>query len=315
MLANFALEICRCRDGWDDDAMIDLALNAIRSHASAHGRVLCAVSGGVDSALCAKLASIAVGNRLTCVFIDTGCFHQDEPERVIHSFMESMGIVVAYVDAKEQFLRSLEGISSPEAKERIASSVLTQVLLRQFSYEPDIHTLVMGTNFNDALYGFSPTAEIDSAKGALELTVLEPIGNLFKNEVRRLARALHLPERIASRQPFPASGLALRVFGEVTEERLGLLRQTDALLTEEIAESGYGKKLWQYYTILLPSPDKPERYTVSIRALQAGSFTATAARLPFDLVERITARILREVPIVSRVVYDFTPSRHYGELE
>ena len=314
LLYNFACRVCGCKPDWDEDSIIDQAVNRIRNVA-AEGRVMCAVSGGVDSAVCAKLASLAVGDRLICVFVDTGLFRLDEPQSVIGGFMDTMGLVVAYVDAKEAFLRTLSGVSGPEDKERIASSLMTQILLKQLIYEPDVHTLIMGTNFNDALYGFSPSGEIDVAKGDADLRVSEPVRNLFKDEVRRLAVALELPASIAERRPFPSSGLALRVMGNVTEERLDVLRAADACFTEEIRQGGYEKRLWQYYATLVEGPDQPGTHAICLRALQAAQGGAYAARLPFDVLERAAERIRSEVHGISRVVYDLTPSAHYGELE
>ncbi|MEG2207763.1 MAG: GMP synthase (glutamine-hydrolyzing), partial [Clostridia bacterium] len=314
LLYNFAVNLCACRADWDEDLIIDHAVAQIRRTAQA-GDVLCAVSGGVDSAVCAKLAQLAVGERLICVFVDTGLFRLDETQSVISGFMDTMGLVVAYVDAKEAFLHALSGVTSAADKERIASSLMTQILLKQLTFAPDIHTLVMGTNLNDVLYGFMPSAQIDEAKGDAELCACEPIRDLFKEEVRRIARALNLPASLAERQPFPASGLALRIMGKVTEERLSVLRAADACFAEEIHNSGFEKRLWQYYASLVETPDQPDSYSICLRALQAGQSVANAARLAFDLLERTTERILREVHGINRVVYDLTPGSHYMDLE
>ncbi len=313
LLYNFAVSVCGVAADWTDEAIIQSAVSRIRE-AAPEGRVLCAVSGGVDSAVCAKLASMAVGDRLMCVFVDTGLFRQDEPERVIHTYMESMGLVVAHVDATDTFLRALNGVSSPSDKERIASQLMTQVLIKQINYDPEIRTIVKGTNFNDQLFGV-PAGENEKEAPLGDLTVCEPINDLFKVEIRRLGTALDLPSVITARQPFPTSGLALRVMSSVDAEKLQLLRTADAIFTEEIRNGGYDRRLWQYYATLTPNPDHPDTFAVILRATQAAQNGAYAARIPSDVLERASERIRSELPIVKRVVYDLTPSKHYSELE
>ena len=308
MLANFAA-ICGMEPDWNDDAIIDRAVEAIRA-AAPEGRVLCAVSGGVDSAVCAKLTSMAVGDRLMCVFVDTGMFRRHEPEDVISRFMEHLNLVVAHVDAHDSFLRALSGVSNPRDKERIAGQLMNQMLLKQLAYDPEIRTVIMGTNFNDVFFGGVSGNSIPE-----NVRICEPIRDLFKEEVRRLATALDLPALFTSRQPFPASGLALRVFGSLTEERLQLLRDADAIFVEEVREGGHDRRLWQYYATLIDSPDVPGSYAVCLRATQSAGGGANAARIPYDVLERAATRIRTELNGVTRIVYDLTPSAHYGELE
>ena len=308
LLANFAA-LCGMQPDWNDDAIIDRAVEAIRA-AAPEGRVLCAVSGGVDSAVCAKLTSMAVGDRLLCVFVDTGMFRSHEPEEVIRCFMDSLNLVVAHVDAHDSFMNALSGISTPADKERIAGQLMSQMLIKQLAFDPEIKTVILGTNFNDVFFGsFSP----GNIPG--HVRICEPIRALFKEEVRRLAATLRLPEAFINRQPFPASGLALRVFGSLSEERLKLLRDADAIFGQEIREGGYDRRLWQYYATLIDNPDAPGSYAVCLRATQSADGGANAARIPFDVLERVAGRIRAEVPGISRIVYDLTPSAHYGELE
>ncbi len=309
MLANFA-SICGMQEDWNEEAIIERAVEAIRN-AAPEGRVLCAVSGGVDSAVCAKLTSMAVGDRLLCVFVDTGMFRRNEPENVINTFMDHLGLVVAHVDAHDSFLRALSGVDSLRDKERIAGQLMNQMLIKQLAYDPGIRTVITGTNFNDVFFGGAAS----NHSVPENVTVCEPVRALFKEEVRRLATALDLPASITDRQPFPASGLALRVFGSLTEERLQILRAADACFTEEILADGYDRRLWQYYATLIDSPDFPGSHAVCLRATQSSRGGAYAARMPFDLLERAAERIRKEVPGITRIVYVLTPSMHYSELE
>ncbi len=313
LLENFATRICGAQALWDDEHIIGEAVERIAATAG-DGLVLCAVSGGVDSAVAAKLAHQAVGDRLMCVLIDTGLFRDGECEHIIMSYMETMGLVVAYVDAKDAFVRALSGVKSDRDKERIATELLMQMLLKQIEFAGDVRTVVRGTNFNDTLYGVKGDKDISSTLREKQLLVLEPLRDLFKNEVRQLARTLGLPASITERQPFPSSGLARRVVGELSEEKLNILRQADAIFMEEICAAGHERKLWQYYATLYENPEQAGLIVV-LRASQASRHSAYAARLPYDVLERTVERILDAIPQVQRVIYDLTPSRHYEQME
>lgn len=313
LLHNFAASICGMEPIWDANYIIHEAVEEIRGKAG-DGRVLCAVSGGLDSAVSAKLAHMAVGDRLTCLFVDTGLFRKNEPEEIARSFEEMPGVKLTYFDAKDVFFKALEGVRPDAEKERITGSLLKQVFYDQLRDFPDVKTIVLGTNYNDTLYGHATpvTPPIHSER---RYTTVEPIRALFKSEVKRLGERLAMPKSILDRQPFPAAGLASRIMGAVTPQKLKLLRGANALFAEELLRAGQEKRLWQYYAALSDNPDGRQGHAVVLRACQAGDGEAYAARLPYDLLERVTGRILQELPQVKRVVYDLTPSFHYSFLE
>ncbi len=312
LLENFARNVCGVTPDWSEERMIERALGRIRT-AAGTGKALCAVSGGVDSAVCAKLAHMALGERLVCVFIDTGLLRQGESDQVVATMMDSLGIVVAYVDAREAFLNALAGVSGERDKQRIVSSLLWQVLLKQIGYEPDVRVLLTGSTYTDRLAELAPDKSDSFAEDAPP--TLAPLNELFKDEVRCVAEALSLPAQLANRQPFPESGLANRIVGAVTPERLQLLREIDALYAEEITAAGLEKRLWQYYAMLMPNPAEPYGDAILLRAVQESDGHAYAARLPYDLLERMVRRIRQQYPTVGRVVYDLSPSRTYDRTE
>jgi GMP synthase (glutamine-hydrolysing) len=314
LLHNFAEKICGMEPVWDANYIIHEAVEDLRQKAGS-GNVLCAVSGGIDSsAVCAQLAYMAVGERLTCLFVDTGLFRKNEPQEVAKAFQEIPGIHLKFFDAKDAFLKALEGVRTEAEKERITGSLLKQVFYEQLKNYPDVKTIVLGTNYNDALYGVATPVKPPASSAGAYVTV-EPVRALFKSEVKRLGERLSMPRSIMDRQPFPAAGLASRILGAVTPQKLKMLRDCSAFMSEELIRAGQDKRLWQYYAALSDNPDSRQGYVVILRACQAGDGEAYAARLPYDLLERITERILREVPQVKRVVYDLTPSYHYSFLE
>jgi GMP synthase (glutamine-hydrolysing) len=313
LLHNFAGRVCGMEPVWDANYIIHEAVEEIRRKAG-EGRVLCAVSGGIDSAVSAKLAHMAVGDRLTCLFVDTGLFRKDEPREVAAAFREMPGVNLRFTEAQDLFLRALEGVRADLEKERIVSSLLKQVFYEQLREFSDVKTIVIGTNYNDTLYGL-PTPVKPPVHSEREYVTVEPIRALFKSEVKRLGERLSMPKSIMERQPFPAAGLASRIMGAVTARKLKMLRDATAFFAEEIIRGGQEKRLWQYYAALGDNPDGRRGHVIILRACQAGDGEAYAARLPYDLTERVTERVLKELPMVKRVLYDLTPSYHYSFLE
>lgn len=307
LLRNFACLLCGAEPLWDEDRILQELKEHIRAMAG-DGRVLCAVSGGVDSAVCAKIAHMALDDRLECVLIDTGFFRQGEVDSVLSLFREEMGVPITLLPAQERFLESLSGVTDFFEKERRVCALLKELLVDRLSQMSNARALLLGTHLNDTLFGNEPRASLPEA-------VAEPLLGLFKEEVRRLATALSLPAGLAERPSFPSGGLALRIFGEVTEARLAILRQAEAVLTEEVQQGGLERRLWRLNASLLELPYGADTYTVGLRALQAAQDGAYAARLPYDLLERVTQRTLAQIPSVTRVIYDLTPSMQYHRQE
>ncbi|MBR6029559.1 MAG: hypothetical protein IKP40_10800 [Clostridia bacterium] len=314
LLLNFSTAICGCSAWWDGPEIVHRAVEEIRL-AAGDGEALCLISGGVDSTVCAMLGKIALGDRLTCLLIDTGLMREGEADEVVRLFEEDLGISVRRISAHSEFMDALDGVTGTRDKVRTVFAILRALTRHEVSDRAEVRLVLQGTNYSDLL-GSDPPADLELT--GVRVRLLEPLRDLFKDEVRRIgAEVLHLPESVAQRQPFPGAGLALRVLGAVTPERLSIERQADAIFCQEVEDSGVGKKLWQYYTVLDAPDDGAENgSTVILRAIQVtGQSAALAARLPSDLLERVTGRILSGIPGVRNVVYDLTPSTSYARME
>lgn len=328
LLANFVLRICGCRADWSPAAFIEEAIARTREQVG-EGRVLLALSGGVDSSVVAALLHRAIGGRLVSVFIDHGLLRQGEAEQVIATFRHAMGLNVVAVDAADAFLEALAGVTDPEAKRRIIGEQFVRTFEREARRIAQqmgaIEYLAQGTIYPDVIESAAPdrpTAQrikthhnVAGLPADMRFTLVEPLRYLFKDEVRRVGEALGLPPEIVWRQPFPGPGLAVRCLGEVTRERLERLRAADAIFTEELHAAGLlYTETAQAFAVLLPvrsvgvmGDHRTYGETVALRAIRTDDFmTADWARLPADLLAQVSVRIVNEVSGVTRVVYDIT---------
>ncbi|MBC7323697.1 MAG: glutamine-hydrolyzing GMP synthase [Moorella sp. (in: Bacteria)] len=320
MLHRFLFQVCGCRGDWSVSSFIEEQVAAIRERVG-DGRVLCALSGGVDSSVAAALVHRAVGDHLTCVFVNHGLLRQGEAEQVQKTFGEAMQINLVYVDASERFLAKLAGVTDPEAKRKIIGHEFIRVFEEEARKLGKVDFLVQGTLYPDVIESGTATAAVIKSHhnvGGLpedmELELIEPLRLLFKDEVRRVGEQLGLPEEIVWRQPFPGPGLAVRILGEVTPEKLAILRQADAIVTDEIRRAGLYREIWQSFAVLpsmksvgVMGDERTYAYPIVVRAVTSDdAMTADWARLPYDLLERISTRIVNEVRHVNRVVYDIT---------
>ncbi|HET90112.1 MAG TPA: glutamine-hydrolyzing GMP synthase [Chloroflexi bacterium] len=324
ILRHFAIHVCGCTPHWTPAAFIQQSVAAIREQVGAE-RVVCGLSGGVDSSVTATLIHRAVGEQLACVFVNTGMLRQDEPEQVVHTFREQLGMRLLPVDATEEFLTALQGVTDPERKRHIVGERFIRVFEREAARLGEVRFLAQGTLYPDVIESRGPERQaaarikthhnVGGLPQDMQFELVEPLRYLFKDEVRAVGEALGLPEEIVWRQPFPGPGLAVRILGEVTWERLETLRAADGILLEELRGAGLLRAgTQQAFAVLLPvrsvgvmGDGRTYQHVVAIRAVTTEDFmTADWARLDHDLLARISNRIVNEVPGVNRVVYDIT---------
>jgi GMP synthase (glutamine-hydrolysing) len=322
ILRNFAFGVCGCTGDWTMASFIEEATSKIRSKVG-DGRVVCALSGGVDSTVAALLIHRAVGDRLTCIFVDNGVLRLDEAAQVRKRF-ERLKLPFAFADASKLFLERLAGVTDPEKKRKIIGATFIDVFETEAAKLGRVDFLAQGTLYPDVIESVPIVGQaasmikshhnVGGLPERMRMQLVEPLRELFKDEVRVVGRQLGLEEEFIVRQPFPGPGLAVRILGEVTEDRLRLLRRADAVVSEEIRREGWYTRLWQSFAVLLPvqsvgvmGDERTYEYTVAIRAVESrDGMTADWARLPHDLLGRISSRIVNDVRGINRVVYDIS---------
>ncbi len=331
LLDNFLFGICKCVKNWRIDSLAEYAIENIKTQVG-DGHVLCGLSGGVDSSVVAMLIHKAIGDRLTCIFVDNGVLRDGEREKVESAFRDNFHINLDVVDAADRFLNKLEGVTDPEKKRKIIGNIFIEVFEEEAKRLGNFEYLAQGTLYPDVIESVSfkggPSVVIKSHHNVgglpekMHLKLVEPLRELFKDEVRRLGHEIGLPDEMIKRQPFPGPGLAIRILGNITKERLDILREADKIILEEIKKAGLYNELWQSFAVLLPvktvgvmGDARTYESVIAIRAVTStDGMTADWAHLPYDLLGRFSNRIINEVKGVNRVVYDIS-SKPPGTIE
>ncbi|WML50838.1 glutamine-hydrolyzing GMP synthase [Neobacillus sp. PS3-12] len=320
LLKNFVFRVCGAKGDWSMENFIEMEMEKIRQTVG-DKKVLCALSGGVDSSVVAVLIHKAIGDQLTCIFVDHGLLRKYEADSVMKTFAEGFHMNVIKVDAQDRFLSKLEGVSDPEKKRKIIGNEFIYVFDDEATKLEGIEFLAQGTLYTDIIESGTATAQtikshhnVGGLPEDMQFKLIEPLNTLFKDEVRALGTELGIPDEIVWRQPFPGPGLGIRVLGAISDDKLEIVRESDWILREEIKSAGLDRDIWQYFTVL---PDirsvgvmgdaRTYDYTIGIRAVTSiDGMTSDWARIPWDVLEKISVRIVNEVAHVNRVVYDIT---------